>query len=150
MNKKQMQIDICKAMLDKNRTLCAGVLDDGMCAVTVDGVYAYVFDRNEIVFDFSKIRKVNFTEIVSRDKSDIKLMPTGRYRTSGLLHTKLFAELSGEEFNVYVDNNVIKKFESCVFIGKSESSRILALDSFGNVCGVFMPAIRPQQVEKEY
>lgn len=59
MNKKQIQIEVCKALLDVNGRCCGGFISENEFAVTTDGFKAYVFHKDECIFDIEKVKKWN-------------------------------------------------------------------------------------------
>ena len=66
-----MQLDICRAMLTPHKKLYGAGTDNDEYAVT-DGYVAYVFGRDECVFDTSKLAYYDqLAAVLSDNKGDI-------------------------------------------------------------------------------
>ena len=137
MNRKQIQLNVCKELLNPSRT-CAGVfINEEEFAITTDGFTAYVFDIRDCVFDISKVPckdklKLHFEE----KKTDVEILKTGlMFSEKG----KLIEKYKGVDFAVYVDSKVAKPFEGYHFFASSEKGRILVKDDFGRLLGLFLP-----------
>lgn len=137
MNRKQLQIEVCKAMLDTNIRIAASELNENEIAVTTTGFDAVVFDKGEIIFDVSKIKKIETLKAVLDDhEKDEPIKPTGEmFKESGLI----FEKLKGETLEVYVNNTLLKKFSGYQFHANSPTGRVLAKDEFGRLVGCFLP-----------
>lgn len=71
MNRRKMQLDICRAMLTPHKKLYGAGTDNDEYAVT-DGYVAYVFGRDECVFDTSKLAYYDqLAAVLSDNKGDI-------------------------------------------------------------------------------
>lgn len=137
MNRKQLQLEVCKALLDVNSRITASELNENEIAVTTTGYDAVVFDKNEIIFDVSKIRKFEVLkyELADHDEDEC-VKPTGEMFDE---HGLIIKKLKGESIELYVNNNYLKKFNGYQFFAKSSTERILAKDEFGRLVGCFLP-----------
>lgn len=137
MNRKQLQIEVCKALLDPNSRLAICEIDKNEFAVTTTGYDAFVFYEDEIVFDKSKIRKVEFLKEVFADSDKDEIVkPTGEMFKD---HSKTLEKLAGENVETFVDVSIMKKFSGFRFMTDSPINRILVKDHFGRLVGCFLP-----------
>ena len=140
MNRKQLQIEVCKAMLGTNCRVSMSELNEHEIAVTITGYDAFVFDKNEIIFDLSKIRTVEVlkTVLADSDKDEI-VKPTGEmFKDNG----KIIEKLESENVETYVDVTFTKKYNGFQLMTDSSTNRILVKDEFGRLVGCFLPVRR--------
>lgn len=137
MNRKQIQLKVCKELLDPSRN-CAGVfINEEEFAITTDGFTAYVFDIRDCIFDISKVPcKNNLKSYFDEKKTDVEILKTG------LMFSKkgqLVEKYKSENFAVYIDSKIAKPYEGYHFFASSEKGRILVKDDFGRLLGLFLP-----------
>lgn len=138
MNREQIQLAVCKELLNPSRR-CAGVfINDDEFAITTNGFTGFVFSKNECVFDISKVRiseslKPFFVEL----ETDVEIKKTGHlfYRGS----KQVLAKYTGGNLEVYIDTKVEKTFEGYHFFASSNLGRVLAKDNFNRIVGLFLP-----------
>ena len=137
MNRKQIQIEVCKAFLNPNNRVAYSEINAHEIAVTATGFDAFVFDKNEIIFDVSKIRKIETLKSVLADcDTDEPIKPTGEmFKENG----KLIAKLTSESFELFADSTLMGKFSEYQLFANSPTERILAKDRFGRLVGCFLP-----------
>ena len=141
MNRKQMQLNVCKALLDGN-TRCRGHrINDNEYAVTTDGFTAYVFDIQECIFDVSRITDLPYlTEIFKDDEKDVEIKKSNDlFEWNG----KVLEKYTAENTEIYVDSKLSKQFAGFYFFTNSSNTRILVKDSFGRKMGLFLPVRYP-------
>ena len=138
MNRKQIQLNICKELLNPS-SRCAGVfINEDEFAITTNGFTGYIFPKNECVFDISKIRiskqlKPHFVEL----ETDVEIKKTNYlYKTR---QNKVIEKYVGKDFEVYVDTKLAKPFEGYRFFCSSSKGRILVKDNFDRSLGIFLP-----------
>lgn len=136
MNKKQIQIEVCKALLDFNRRCCGGYLNEEEFAVTTDGFSAFVFHKNECIFDIEKIRKMDFKNLFSDNEEDEEMKPTNELFK---VDNRTVEKYKTETNEIYVFADVSKPFKGFHFFTASSQSRILVKDDFGRLVGLFLP-----------
>lgn len=136
MNKKQMQISVCRALLDIDKRCCGGFLNENEFAVTTDGVTAYVFFKDECIFDIEKVKKVDFTKFFAEDENDKEMKSTNELF---MQHGKMLEKYITETAEIYVDTDVAKNFKGFRYFASNAQSRILVKNDFGMVVGLFLP-----------
>ena len=137
MNRKQLQLEVCKALLDVNSRVIASELNEHEIAVTTTGFDAVVFNKNEIIFDVSKIEKTDVLKgvLADSDKDEV-IKPTKElYNDNG----KIVEKYKGENIEIYFYASVSKKFKEYELYANSKLGRILAKDQLGRVVGAFLP-----------
>lgn len=140
MNRKQLQIEVCKAFLNPNNRVAYSEINEHEIAVTTTGFDAVVFDKKEIIFDVSKIRKIETLKSVLADcGKDESIKPTGEMFNE---HGMLIAKLIGESLEIFANNTLMKKFNGYQFFANSPTERILVKDTFGRLVGCFLPVRR--------
>lgn len=136
-NRKQTQLDVCRAILDGNRRCSMCELNDNEIAVTVDGYTAYVFEKNECVFDIEKIAKAQGIKAHFEDvDNDTEIKPSGEIFKVG---EKLVERYIGENLELLVDRKVAEKFQGLNLYANNNRGRILAKDFFGRIIALFLP-----------
>lgn len=149
MNRNKYQLEVCKAMLDKNMRLSGWWISNDEYAVSVDGYRAFVFDRQDIVFDTSKIvdRIGNrYKQLLDLSDDDVPLRITYNIRRNsrkGAYMIKLEAEDGG--FDVWASNTAIQDVEQYRLYAAGPTGRILAVDAMGRAIGVVMPVRVPDK-----
>lgn len=137
MNRKQIQLAVCKELLNPS-TRCTGVfINEDEFAITTDGITAFVFYKNECVFDISKVKisghlKPFFSEL----ETDVEIKKTGHLFYS---RKTVVSKYTSGNFEVYVDTKVEKPFEGYRFFASEKIGRILVKDDFNRLIGVFLP-----------
>lgn len=137
MNRKQLQLEVCKALLDVNSRIIASELNEHEIAVTTTGFDAVVFDKNEIVFDASKIRKSDALKDVLADSAKDEPIKTTKELFRD--YNRTIEKYEGENIEIYVDVSLAKKFGDYELYANSELGRILAKDRLGRIVGAFLP-----------
>ena len=139
MNRKQLQLEVCKALLNPDCRVFAQKLNDNEYAITTTGYDVVVFDEKEIIFDVSKIRETDvFKNILVEADNDeeLKKLPL-LYKDS----SRTVAKCKAESFEIYFYTNVAKKFDGYTLYANSEHGRILAKDRLGRIVGAFLPIV---------
>lgn len=137
MNRKQLQLEVCKALLDTNSRIGAVELNEYEIAVTTTGFDVFVFDKNEIIFDASKIREFkSLKEVLADSDKDEVVKPTKELFIDG---DYTIEKYKGESVEIYARSSVSKKFKEYTLYANSELGRILAKDQVGRVVGAFCP-----------
>lgn len=143
-NKKQIQKEICNAMLDGNSRLIGAEIENNAIAVTVDGFVAYILQKNECIFDISKIRAISdrasFLEVFKENEKDKLLTITPLEAVlSSFGELKTIRRLTCEDFDCFVDVRLLKRLKGGKFYGYGSLNRILVKDDFDCPIGVVMP-----------
>ncbi len=136
MNRKQMQIEVCKALLDFNKRCCGGFISENEFAVTTDGFKVYVFHKDECIFDIEKVRKFELKNLFAPDEKDEEMKLTNRFFKVG---ERIVEKYETENAEIYVFADVSKQFKGFHFYGASSQKRILVKDDFGRLVGLFLP-----------
>ncbi len=137
MNRKQLQLEVCKALLDVNNRIVASELNEHEIAVTTTGFDAVVFDKSEIIFDASKIRKTEtLKNVLANSDKDEPIKSTKELFKD---YNRTIEKYKGENVEIYVDTSFTKKFSGYELYANSELGRILAKDQFGRTVGCFLP-----------
>lgn len=135
MNRRKMQLDICRALLNPQKKLFGARIGKDEYAVT-NGYIAYIFGCDECVFDVSRIAHHDqLISVLSQDEKDVELTKTGN------LYVKYGVDVEFEagDFKIYANLDYVKKFDGYHLFAYSPSSRVLAKDDFGKTVGCFMP-----------
>lgn len=135
----KIQLEVCKAMLNSNRRLVMAEISDEVIAVTLDGIIAYVFNKNECIFNADKISKEhseNMKKIFEPNEKD-KLLTATRI----VIEEKdcSVRKLTCEDFDCYIKENLYKQVSGLNLYGYGNLNRILATDVFGSPRVVVMP-----------
>jgi hypothetical protein len=139
MNRRKMQLDICRAMLTPNKKLYGARTDNDEYAVT-DGYVAYVFGRDECVFDKKKLSYYDqLAGVLRNNKGDVELTRTGRLYGESVIVVEFDA---GGKFQLYANADYVKEFEGYHLFAYSQDNRVLVKDDFGKTIGRFMPRRR--------
>ena len=136
MNKKQIQIEVCKALLDVNGRCCGGFISENEFAVTTDGFKAYVFHKDECIFDIEKVKKMEFKNLFASDEKDEEMKLTNKLFKVG---ERTVEKYETENTEIYVYADVSKHFKGFHFYGASSQTRILVKDDFERLVGLFLP-----------
>lgn len=136
-NRKQTQLDVCRAILDGNRRCSMCELNENEIAVTVDGYMAYVFYKDECVFDVNKIAKIQELKKYFEDvDNDTEIKPSGEIFKVG---EKLVEKYIGENIELLVNRKIAEKFQGLNLYANDNRGRILAKDFFGRIIAIFLP-----------
>ena len=136
-NRKQTQLDVCRAILDGNRRCSMCELNENEIAVTVDGYMAYVFYKDECVFNVNKIAKIQELKKYFEDvDNDTEIKPSGEIFKVG---EKLVEKYIGENIELLVDRKIAEKFQGLNLYANDNRGRILAKDFFGRIIAIFLP-----------
>lgn len=141
MKRKQLQIEVCKALLDStNRRSYCCKLNENEIAVTTTGFDVFIFDIDEVVFDTSRIKQHDIlSQVCAEHEKDIKISKTKELFVRG--NGNILEKYKGENLVVYVDREISKKFSGSGidFFAHSPHERILVKDMFGRKIGAFLP-----------
>lgn len=138
MNRKQLQLDVCKALLDGNKKCHGFALSESEYAVTTDGYTCFVFYENERIFDITKI--ADFTglkKLFEDDENDVEIKSTGKLYVSG--SGDITEQFAGENLVLYARSDVARKFKGYIMFAKSPLERIIVKDGVGRLVGLFLP-----------
>ncbi len=143
-NKKQIQKEICNAMLDGTNRITYAEIENNAIVVTMNGRVAYVLQKSECIFDISKIptggNSAKLAEVFEPNENDtlLTLTPlTIDIITFGI--GKTIRQLTCENFDCFVDTQLLKHFMGCKFYGYGRLDRILIKDDFDCPIAVVMP-----------
>lgn len=73
MNTKQIQMEICKALLNNPEGVYGCRLYDNRIAVTTDGFRAFAFFEDDCIFDKTKLNDYDLTPFFEENDEDIPL-----------------------------------------------------------------------------
>lgn len=137
MNRKQIQLAVCKGLLDQNRR-CGGVsLNENEYAVTTDGYSAFVFFKSEVIFDIEKVHLMPALKTFFDDnEKDVEMKRTKEFKEYA---GKLLEKYVGENLEMFADVAIANQFKQCTLFASSPSNRILAKDELGRIVGLYMP-----------
>lgn len=137
MNRKQIQLEVCKGMLDQNRRCGGVVLNENEYAVTTNGFSAFVFFKSEVIFDIEKIHLLPVLKLLfADDEKDVELKRTKEFKEYG---GKLVEKYVGENLEMFADVAISKQFKHCKLFANSPNDRIIAKDELGRIVGLYMP-----------
>ena len=136
-NRKQIQLNVCRALLENNGRCRACKINEKEIAVTIDGYTAYVFGVNECVFDTEKITTAEGLKPFFDDvENDTEITPSNElYNLNG----KIVEKYIGQDIEVFVDTEVIKQFKGFKLYANSSRGRILVKDCFDRIIGLCLP-----------
>lgn len=147
MNRKQQQIEICKALLNPDSRVHYDFINDNEIAVTINGTNCFVFHKKECVFDVSKmIQSAFIKEHFCEDISDVEIKQT---ETMFFRNGRMIKKYKGSYFNIYIDSKISKPFEGFRFFANSSLSRVLVKDDFDMIVGLFLPIKFKEETEAE-
>lgn len=136
MNRKQIQIEVCKALLDTNKRCSGCFINETEFAVTTDGFSAYVLHKSECIFDIERVKTANFKPLFEPNEKDEELQTTKKLFVLG---DKTVKKFKTENADIYVDMKILKPFEGFHFYGFSSVGRVIVKDDFGRLVGLFLP-----------
>ena len=137
MNRKKLQLDICKAMLDSNSRLSACLIDEKQIAVSINGFTAYAFYLSECIFNTSQINySDNLKEVFKDNEKDELISFTGNMRIDKGYQLE---EYANENLKVYIKSEFTKNLTHYKFYAYSPINRVLIKDEFERVVGVVAP-----------
>lgn len=147
MNRKQIQTNLFKAMLDTKNCVMAQEINENEIAFTYDGYELFVMDKRQMIVDLNKIKKVdNFIKYFEKDENDVEIFFNGNSKSNSPSFTPGIVELetrpkneNDKAFKVYAQAKFCRNFSDCTLKANSPLSRILAYDVFGNLIGLFLP-----------
>ena len=137
-NRNKIQLDVCRAIMDGNRRCSMCEITDNEIAITVDGYTAYVFSKNECVFDFKKIAEAQGLKKYFEDaENDTEIKPSGELFK---VDSDAIAEkYIGENLEIFLNTKIVEKFKDLRLYANNERGRILAKDCFGRIIALFLP-----------
>ncbi len=137
MNRKQLQLAVCRALLNPSRHCAGAFINEDEFAITTDGFSAFVFAKNECIFDVAKVQNFDGIKQIFKDsEADVEIKKTKHLFYSG---NTVIEKYTGENLVVYADAKVAKIFEGYRFFASSSAGRILVKDSFDHLLGLFLP-----------
>ena len=124
MNFKKMQIDVCNAMLNPDSWVAVGEVGDNYIAVTTDNVTAYVFSKEECIFNPEKIeRKVDMSEMF-KWRDDDKLLEKTLDMQAHLSGDKA-VKFVADDLEVWINEKYVNNFRECNFYAYAPLNRVL-------------------------
>ncbi|WP_122788792.1 hypothetical protein [Intestinibacillus sp. Marseille-P6563] len=134
-DKNKMQIEILKAMLDKNKHV-RKINIDGRMALTLDGFSAYIFDEKDLLVDVSNVAVTTTIKFDSSKKVEVSDTMIRKIENK-----KTIVKLSSAdgELSVYVDRSFLSRFSGCSYYATSPLEPLICSDGFGNMVGIIMP-----------
>lgn len=137
MNRKRLQLDVCRAILENNGRCRACKITDTEIAITIDGYSAYVFDVKECVFDINKIPEAEgIKTLLLPTEEDTEIVPSCElYNLNG----KMVQKYTGEKFEIFIDTKILRDFKDFGLYASNPQSRVLVTDNFNRVIGVVLP-----------
>jgi hypothetical protein len=138
MNRNQLQIEVCKALLNPCAHIAMAEINEEEVAITTNGITCYVFWKKECVFDLTKIRVYEaLKEYFPDNENDVEIKTTGKiFRSSSGDFIEKFA---GDGFVVYVNTKHTKQFSGSHYYTDGALNRILVKDQYGRLMGLFLP-----------
>lgn len=112
-------------------------LDDSSTAVTCDGFLLSVLRTEDICFDLKKCKEADLSAYTQKTETDCRMSLTGVRR---LNYNKEIENIECEDFNSWVDVELIKPYRDCLLYQAHPEGRILVYDPTDTVIlGVVMP-----------
>ena len=137
MNKKQIQMQIFKALIDSNQRLCKAKINDDEVMITTDGFCAFVLFEKECVFDLNKIpEQSGIANFIKTDDTDEEVFITNKRFVQ---KDVILVKMQGKTFTVYANEKFIKMFGEYHLFANKDNSRIVAKNDFGMAVGMFCP-----------
>ena len=110
MNRKQMQLEVCKALLDSSKRLYGTEINEREFAVTTTGFDAFIFDKAECIFDPGQIKRLDsLSGIFEEHNDDVRITETGKMFCDS---SKTYKEYKGENLTIYVDVKFANKYKN--------------------------------------
>ena len=136
MNIKQLQMTVCKALIEGKR--CGGCfINEREFAVTVDGFTAHCFSVVSCVFDIGKVEPFETLKPLFEDNDkDVELKQSKRLFYS---NGDLLEKYVGESLEVYIRQDIAKTYKGFRFYANSPLGRVLVKDEVGRTVGLFLP-----------
>lgn len=146
----KMQLEIIKAILNGEKPKYFN-FGEGKVAVSLNGIYGYIFKTDELIFGLDKMIDISDTcnRYYEEDfKNSIPVNPTRNFYK---IHRYMVQQLetSASESNgfcVYANQKFVDMLSGCDFVCKNPTSLIFATTPIHGAVGLFMP-IRPESVE---
>ena len=139
MNRKQLQLEICKALLDGRQRIGGGKINDTEYAFTSDGISCTVFSEKEIIFDTSKVNPLDISQLLEDKANDKEITETGTIFKQSI-HT--LVELAADNLFIYADPKLCSRFKGYKMFAFEPLGRILVKDDYGQLIGAFLPIRR--------
>ena len=137
MNRNQLQLEVCKALLNPLKRCAGAFINEDEFAITTDGFTAFVIPKNECIFDITKVKNFDGIKQVCEDKeTDVEIKKTKQLFYG---ENRIIEKYIGENLVVYADSKVGKIFGGYRFYASSREGRILVKDSFNRLIGLFFP-----------
>lgn len=137
MNRKQMQLEVCKALLDSSKRLYGKEINEREFVVTTTGYDAFIFDKAECIFNPVLIeRHDGLSELCKEHDDDVIITETGKMFFG---RSRTYKEFRRDNLFVYVDVKFANKFKGLNFYAHHPLERILVKDHFGRKIGLFLP-----------
>ena len=135
MNKKQIQMKICKAILESNTRLCKAKINDDEVMITTDGFVAFVLFEKECIFDLNKIpTNDKIAKFIHTNEADEEIFITRkRFVDRGFT----IAKLQGESCTVYAKEQIVKMFEKYHLFTNKDKFSVVAKNDLGMTVGMF-------------
>ena len=144
MNFKKMLIDVCKAMLNPDSRVAVGEVGDNYIAVTTDNVTAYVFSKEECIFNPEKIeRKVDMSEMF-KWRDDDKLLEKTLDMQAHLSGDKA-VKFVADDLEVWINEKYVNNFRECNFYAYAPLNRVLVCAPTGLLIALVMPLRPPKR-----
>ena len=136
MNKKQIQLLICKGMANGDSRLAKAKFRDNEVIISTDGCSAFVLFEDECIFDLNKIpTKKEIVTAVMTDKLEEVKVTNKRFVERGLS----IAKLQGHSSTVYAMEKFIKMFDGNQFFFNIDGNVVVVKDDWGATIGMFCP-----------
>jgi len=144
MNRKQIQTNLFKAMLNGSERVIMSEINEDEIAFTYDGYRLFVMDSQQMVVDLSKIRKVDaIGKGLEANENDVEIKLVGAVKLDEkslkprILEFK--ANKGDQELTVLLNADLYSDFKDCTLKAYAPNERVLAYDMFGMLIGSIMP-----------
>lgn len=146
MNRKQLQLAVCKELLNESR-YCAGTsINEDEFAITTDGCTCFVFAKTECVFNPVKVKNYDgLKQFFEGTETDVEIKKTNQLFFS---EGRVIQKYAGENLVVYIDEKVAKPFEGYRYFASSSKGRVLVKDNFDRLIGLFLPVKYSESEDK--
>ena len=134
MNKKQIQLLICKGMANGDSRLCKAKYGDNEVMISTDGCSAFILFENECIFDLNKIptKKELIRTVDIKEFEEIKIT-NRRFVERGLN----IVEFKGATKTIYALDKFVKMFDGNQFY--TDGCFVVVKDDWGATIGMFCP-----------
>lgn len=135
MNKKQIQIQIFKALIDCNTRLCKAKVNDDEIMITTDGYSAFVLFEKECFFDLSRIPEKNGIAVyLQTDETEEEIFITNRRFVDRGINV---VKIQGATYTVYANEKILNTFKNYRLFTNKDKSRVLVKNELGMTVGMF-------------